>query len=264
MYIERECEPIYEFKGLDSTAELTWNPQKEAYLLSGFKKDQIAIWDVRQQNGRRNSNSVRKALKPISKFSGHPEAVTDVAWHQLHPTIFGSGGSEGELCIWDMRSTDTNRPSHKVAAHKFSINAVEFNPFSEYLLASSSKDRSIALWDLRNLKIKLHSLRVREDVYRRIRWSPHHANLLGACNSDRRIYLFDLDRIFEEQTPDDADDGPSTLLFSHNGHTSPIYDLSWNPNDELMIASVSEDNIVQVWQVVSGTFLYSISPSARK
>lgn len=191
-------------------------------------------------------------MKPTIKFSGHKGVVNDVAWHQLHETIFGSGSSEGELCLWDVRSTDTSRPSHRVSAHKFSVTCVEFNPFSEYLLATSSLDRSIALWDLRNLKVKLHSIRVREDAYHRIRWSPHYASILGACNGDRRIYLFDMDRIFEEQTPDDADEGPSTLLFSHNGHTSPIYDLDWNPNEELMVCSVSEDNIVQCWQVVSG------------
>jgi histone-binding protein RBBP4 len=173
-----------------------------------------------------------------------------VAWHQLHTTIFGSTSSEGELAVWDIRSQETTRPSHKIAAHKFSINSVEFNPFSEYLLATSSMDRSIGLWDLRNLKLKLHSIRVRDELLHRIRWSPHYSGILGACNNDRRIYLFDMDRIFEEQTPDDAEDGPSTLVFSHNGHTSPIYDLAWNPSDELMVCSISEDNVLQFWQVV--------------
>ena len=202
-------------------------------------------------NGRKNSVANTKSMKPIAKYSGHTSTVTDVAWHQLHTTIFASATSEGQFGLWDIRSGDTSRPSHMVEGHKFSIKCVEFNPFSEYLLSTSSTDRSIALWDLRNLKLKLHSIRVREELFHRIRWSPHYASLLGACNNDRRIYLFDLDRLFEEQTPDDADDGPPSLLFSHNGHTSPIYDLSWNPNDELMICSVSEDNIVQIWQVVS-------------
>lgn len=253
----RDCEPIYEFTELNSAAELAWNPNKDAQLLTGFKTDQVAVWDIgRLSNGRRSSSaasSSRKTLKPTLKFSGHKEGavVNDVAWHQLHPTIFGSATSEGELCLWDVRSTDTGRPSHRVAAHKFSVSCLQFSPFSESVLATASLDRSIALWDLRNLKVKLHSIRVREDTFHRIRWSPHYANLLGACNGDRRVYLFDLDRVFEEQTPDDAEEGPSTLLFSHNGHTSPIYDMAWNPKEELMVCSVSEDNIVQCWQVIS-------------
>lgn len=49
----------------------------------------------------------------------------------------------------------------------------------------------------------------------------------------------------------DVDDGPPELLFVHGGHTAKISDFSWNANDQLVIASVSEDNILQVWQMVS-------------
>ena len=35
----------------------------------------------------------------------------------------------------------------------------------------------------------------------------------------------------------------------HGGHTSKITDMSWNPNERIMIASVAEDNILQVWQI---------------
>ena len=48
------------------------------------------------------------------------------------------------------------------------------------------------------------------------------------------------------QTPEDAEDGPPELLFIHGGHTSKISDFSWNTNDDWVIASVAEDNILQV------------------
>lgn len=52
-----------------------------------------------------------------------------------------------------------------------------------------------------------------------------------------------------EQTPEDAEDGPPELLFLHGGHTSKVSDFSWNQNDEWTIASVSEDNVLQVWNM---------------
>ena len=58
-------------------------------------------------------------------------------------------------------------------------------------------------------------------------------------------------KIGEEQTPEDAEDGPPELLFIHGGHTAKISDFSWNPNEPWVICSVSEDNIMQVWQMVS-------------
>ena len=48
------------------------------------------------------------------------------------------------------------------------------------------------------------------------------------------------------QTPEDQEDGPPELLFVHGGHTSKISDFTWNPNDDWVVASVAEDNILQV------------------
>ena len=43
---------------------------------------------------------------------------------------------------------------------------------------------------------------------------------------------------------------PLPLQFIHGGHTAKISDFSWNPNEPWVICSVSEDNILQVWQMV--------------
>lgn len=52
-----------------------------------------------------------------------------------------------------------------------------------------------------------------------------------------------------EQTPEDAEDGPPELLFMHGGHTSKVADFSFNAKDEWTIASVSEDNVLQIWNM---------------
>ena len=65
------------------------------------------------------------------------------------------------------------------------------------------------------------------------------------------LYIY---RIGEEQTPEDAEDGPPELLFIHGGHTSKISDFSWNSNDDWVIASVAEDNILQIWQMAENIY----------
>ena len=52
-----------------------------------------------------------------------------------------------------------------------------------------------------------------------------------------------------QQTPEDAEDGPPELLFIHGGHTAKISDFAWNGQDEWVVASVAEDNILQIWQM---------------
>ena len=49
------------------------------------------------------------------------------------------------------------------------------------------------------------------------------------------------------QSPEDAEDGPPELLFIHGGHTSKVSDFGWNPNEPWIIASVADDNVLQVW-----------------
>lgn len=61
-------------------------------------------------------------------------------------------------------------------------------------------------------------------------------------------------RIDEQQTPEDAEDGPPELLFIHGGHTSKISDFSWNPCEPWVIASVAEDNILQIWQMAENIY----------
>ncbi len=48
------------------------------------------------------------------------------------------------------------------------------------------------------------------------------------------------------QSTEEAEDGPPELLFIHGGHTSKISDFAWNPSDDWVVASVAEDNILQV------------------
>jgi histone-binding protein RBBP4 len=67
--------------------------------------------------------------------------------------------------------------------------------------------------------------------------------------------VWDLGRIGDEQSPEDAEDGPPELLFIHGGHTSKISDFADNPNDDWVVASVAEDNILQIWQMAENIYL---------
>jgi histone-binding protein RBBP4 len=44
------------------------------------------------------------------------------------------------------------------------------------------------------------------------------------------------------------------LLFIHGGHTSKISDFSWNKQEDFSIASVAEDNILQIWQMAENIY----------
>jgi histone-binding protein RBBP4 len=96
---------------------------------------------------------------------------------------------------------------------------------------------------------RTHTLNGHSDQVYMVQWSPHNESILGSCSADRRVGIWDLSRIGAEQSPEDAEDGAPELLFLHGGHTSKVSDFSWNSKVEWTAASVSEDNILQVWNM---------------
>jgi hypothetical protein len=84
-------------------------------------------------------------------------------------------------------------------------------------------------------------------------YSPLHP-VIAVCQSGYTQLTQDASRIGQEQSPEDAEDGPPELLFVHGGHTNKISDFSWNPAAPWQICSVAEDNICQVWQMASNIY----------
>jgi histone-binding protein RBBP4 len=135
-----------------------------------------------------------------------------------------------------------------IEAHDAEVNCLSFNPYNETLLATGSADKTVNLFDIRNTKKPLHTFEHHTEEVFQIGWSPKSETVLASCGADRRMMIWDLSKIGDEQSPEDAEDGPPELLFIHGGHTSKISDFSWNQNDDWVIASVAEDNILQIWQ----------------
>ena len=236
---DQKCTPQIRLTGHSKEGYgLAWNPNKAGQLLSASDDHTVCLWNV---EGARESS-----LEATSVFQGHTDVVEDVAWHHHHECLLGSVGDDRKLMIWDTRH-DPKAPIYQVDAHAAEVNSIDFNPYGEFLIATGSADKTVALWDLRNLKQQLHSFEAHSDEVFHVRWSPHHETLLASAAADRRVMMWDLSRIGEQQSPQDAEDGPPELLFIHGGHTSKVSDVAWNPTVPWVLSSVAEDNILQVW-----------------
>ncbi len=223
---------------------LAWNPNKKGTLLGSSSDGTICCWDVEA------APQLYATVEPLTKYEEHSGGVNDVCWNRQQPEVFASVGEDKRILLWDTRK-ESKKPTHQVEAHFGEILSVDFNPFNEYLLATASADKTVAIWDLRNLHAKQCSLKQHQDEVSAVSWAPFNEALLASASQDRRVLVWDLSRLGKEQTPEEAADGPPELLFVHGGHTSKINDIAWNPNEDLVMASVADDNIMQVWQIVS-------------
>lgn len=214
---------------------LNWSTIKEGYLLSGSNDGIVCMWDINSGNSQ-----------PIKSFHEHAAECEDVSFNKKVDNIIVSCGDDKKLIMYDYRQ---DKPIISVDAHESEVNSVDFNPFNEFLLLSGSSDKTCALWDIRNLKIKLHSFIQHTDKVIGAKWNMKKQNVFASFSDDRRVMVWDVSQIGATIATADNEDGPSELVFTHGGHTDKINDIDWNVNEELMCASVSQDNVIQIWEM---------------
>eukprot|EP01027_Heterolobosea_sp_BB2_P023741 GEZU01035723.1.p1 GENE.GEZU01035723.1~~GEZU01035723.1.p1 ORF type:complete len:463 (-),score=143.98 GEZU01035723.1:116-1504(-) len=247
------CNPQLKLKGHTKEGYgLSWNSVSTGKIASGGDDGLVCVWDIGATGVKANQE-----LDAMIIYTGHTSVVEDVSWHKHHDCLLSSVSDDRTLRIWDTRSSVANKAAQTVEAHKAEVNCVDFSPFSEFLVATGSADKLVKLWDIRKLKEELHIFENHSDEVFNVKWAPFSETVLASCGADRRVMIWDISRIGAEQSPEDAEDGPPELLFIHGGHTSKISDFDWNPNEgeEWIMASVAEDNIMQVWQVAENIYL---------
>ena len=145
-------------------------------------------------------------------YTHHSAIVNDVQFHPKLPTLVGTVSDDLSVQILDTRKPETEKALRATSdGHQDAINCLSFNPFTEFILATGSADKTIGVWDLRNLRVKLHALQGHQDSVTSLEWHPQEEAILGSASYDRRLIFWDLSRVGDEQTPEDAEDGPPEM-----------------------------------------------------
>jgi len=224
---------------------LSWSPMKKGLLLSGSDDKLVCCWDI---------NNAGETIDAQTIYKFHTDVIEDVCFHAKNENIFGSCGDDCKLVIWDTRQSSDRPANHVVCKEKKEFNCLDFSPEDEHMLITGSADKTVVLWDTRKLQKGLHTFNGHEDQVFQVQWNLKNESIFASSGADRRVNIWDVSKIGEEQTAEDAEDGPPELLFIHGGHTDKISDFSWNPSDPWVIASVAEDNILQVWHMAENIF----------
>lgn len=216
---------------------IAWNPVSAAELLTSGDDGLVCRYDL---------NTPREEPSETLRFS---KGVNDVAFN-CTGEIFAGACDGREIIVVDPRIQGGDRLAlHQ--GHTSDIFCAHFSLADPLVLATGAKDGTVCVWDLRDMRGPRHVLSGHEGEILQVQWSPHFGNVLASAGTDRRVYVWDLDRVGMEQTKEDAEDGPPELLFVHGGHTNSVCDVSWNPHEPWEVASVADDNVVQIWQLSS-------------
>lgn len=219
---------------------LAWAPHKNSYLASGALDGIVNVYDT-----------TTGATSPVFSGQGNEAGVEEVAWNDSGSLV--SVGRDRKALMWDLRQ---EQAVGRAEASDREILAADFCPGRPELLATAGMDKCVSIWDIRNFSGKVASFYSHKDTVTCVKWEPYGGTLLASASWDRRVMVWDLARVGAVISEEEAEDGPPELSFVHGGHTSVVNEIAWNQNENLTIASVAEDNILQVWQMSNSIFNY--------
>lgn len=233
---EDDVKPDLILKGHDEGGYgLNWSVTKNGYLVTSGEDGLCCLFDV-------NANE-----EAIFKYKNHSSIVGDACFSYFSHNTFVSVGDDCNIVFNDGRGKEVRRREN---AHESAILCVSYHPIEEFMLCTGSQDGKVKVWDERKMEKELYVFDSgTENEVLQVSWSPHVASLLGSSGTNRRVCIWDLSRVGMELNEEEKQDGPPELLFMHGGHTNTVCDFAWNPLEPYEIASVAEDNIIQIWQM---------------
>ncbi|KAF2421054.1 WD40 repeat-like protein [Tothia fuscella] len=221
---------------------MSWSPHKEGELATASEDRTVRLWDLTQcdkENG---------TARPFQTWTHHTGIVNDVQYHPMHTSWIATASDDLSFAIIDTRMSSHKAAEYKTHAHSDAVNCVAIHPRWHQILATGSADKTVALWDLRNLDRKLHSIEGHKEAVIQLQWHPQEPAILTSGSYDRRIIMYDLSRTGEEQTEEEAEEGPPEMLFMHGGFTGRVTEFDWNPNDPWLMLAAAEDNQMQIFR----------------
>jgi hypothetical protein len=215
---------------------LAWS----GYLLaSGAEDGKVCVWDVAGLSD-----------VPLFKVQAHEGTSEAVSWKpHCGQSLLSVGAQERTVKFWDVRTGTDATEKFKVGEHG-EVNAALWCPHNPVLIATAGDDKTVRLYDTRNISQTLHEIEgAHEDSITNLKWSHFSECILASSGNDRRVAVYDLARVGDEFVIDEPGDAVPEILFIHGGHTGRVNDFAWTHDDSFTVASVADDNILQVWQV---------------
>uniref|UniRef100_A0A6B2L202 LisH domain-containing protein n=1 Tax=Arcella intermedia TaxID=1963864 RepID=A0A6B2L202_9EUKA len=248
----------------------SWNPSQELLATSSNDKT-VRIWDL--STGKKNLSI------SLQHDVGRDDFISRILvdWKPDGAQI-ATGGTDGVVKIWGKTGSLSSQSSH----HKGPIACLKWSINGQYLLTAST-DKTFAIWNgvskepehqskihseiprdvdwrdsttfsscsgkvishskigrhLRNVHLQGHT-----EAVNSLRWSPCRT-LLASGSDDKTVKLWQIDK--------------KTFVSNFEGHSKAVNIVEWsptgtgsnNPNSKPLLASVSFDYSIRLWDVES-------------
>ncbi|ELP92918.1 histone acetyltransferase type B subunit, putative [Entamoeba invadens IP1] len=197
------------------------------------------------ENGNVYVYTINNENEEIAMLNVH-NSINDVCF-KADADIILSVGEDSRAVLTDIRTKTT--VSVFSETHSGDANACCFDQGNSYIfITGGGEDGFVRFWDTRKPNFELCHLFGAEKGINCCQLSTINLGYVCSASKDNRVRIYDMSRVGEDQTSNDADDGGSEFLFQHNGHFNEVYDALWNPNIPFVIGSAGEGREIQFWR----------------
>ncbi|SGZ51493.1 CIC11C00000002633 [Sungouiella intermedia] len=235
---------------------------RRGVLVGAIETGELKFWDA---DVLVSTKSLSKAT--IHTSTKHSGAVKCLLFNPHLPHVLATGGKNGEIYIWDIRTFADPFAPGRAMTPMDEILCVSWNNAVSHILATTSNGGYTSIWDLKSKREVLH-LSYNGDLGRAdfscVSWHPLQLTKLAtASQSDGcpLIMTWDLRNASE----------PEKIL---QGHQKGILSIDWCLQDPEFLISSGKDNSTILWNPISGiklgeypvaanwTFLTKFAPKA--
>ncbi len=246
-----------------SVSALNFSPDKSAFCVQKFvlgthtssnEPNFLMIMKTRLPNEGFSSDVKDTAHQAYAKMENNRIELETKICHQgevnrarIMPqkyNIIATKTPSGEVHIFDYfkhgpKPTDnTPRPDMRLLGHTKEGYGLNWNIQKEGYLLSGSDDQKVCLWDINQNNTTLNPVKIFDEhkaVVEDVCWHRFDPNRFATCGDDRKLILWDLNQ--EKPT--------------HNieAHSQEINSVEFNPFNEFLIISSSNDKTIALWDI---------------
>ncbi len=164
----------------------------------------------------------------------HKGQVYAIEFHPKQTNLLASGGTDGEVLIWDLanpKQPSSSKPSVQPTKPNAGISALSWNKKAPQILASANDLGETTIWDLRQRRpvFSLHQCQRLQTRANSLSWNPDQAVQLAVCYAG--VPTAEIWDLRASQTP----------KFKLEGHQASVLAVDWCPFDSSLLISTAED-----------------------
>lgn len=195
----------------DAVLDLSWNQCLPHILASGSVDQSVILWDL-------------EAVAPHTTIRIFDEKVQSLAFHPIWAEKLLTGSCNGQVYVFDCRSTTDETSSYKSWTLTGEVERVCWDHFNEYCFVASTNDGCMHYVDTRRDNCLLWTKKVHEKEITGLVLSALVKGMLSTASADGTVKLWDIN----EQG--------ARLVYKKNPKIGVIQCLAECPEDPFTIA----------------------------